>query len=85
MNTGSQGTLLDANLSERFESRFVSVRIESSPSIMMNGMEGSCFGVWVAHGEGRFTFENENILKDIRDKRLIPLTYADDQGLPTTT
>jgi len=76
---------LDANLSERFESRFVSVRIESSPAIMMNGMEGSCLGVWVAHGEGRFTFENESLLKEIREKGLVPLTYADDEGLPTTT
>jgi phosphoribosylformylglycinamidine synthase len=52
---------------------------------MMNGMEGSCLGVWVAHGEGRFTFENEGILQSLRDQALIPLTYADDQGLPTET
>lgn len=51
----------------------------------MNGMEGSCLGVWVAHGEGRFTFENESLLKEIREKGLVPLTYADDEGLPTTT
>lgn len=81
---GSQGTLLDANESERFESRFVSVRIESSPSIMLSGMEGSCLGVWVAHGEGRFTFANTNIRDEVRRKGLIPLTYADDAGKPTT-
>ena len=52
---------------------------------MMNGMEGSCLGVWVAHGEGRFTFENHQILKEIREKGLIALTYSDDDGLPTTT
>jgi len=44
------------NLSGRFESRFVTVRIEKSPSIMLRGMEGSVLGVWVSHGEGRAHF-----------------------------
>lgn len=44
--------VLDHNLSERFECRFSTVRIERSPSIMLQGMEGCVLGVWVAHGEG---------------------------------
>jgi phosphoribosylformylglycinamidine (FGAM) synthase-like amidotransferase family enzyme len=44
--------VLDHNLSERFECRFSTVRIERSPSIMLQGMEGCVLGVWIAHGEG---------------------------------
>lgn len=44
--------VLTHNKSGRFESRFVSVGIQESPSIWLRGMEGSALGVWVAHGEG---------------------------------
>ncbi|NXV06817.1 PUR4 synthase, partial [Cettia cetti] len=43
---------LEPNLSGRFESRFVSVRVEPGPALMLRGMEGATLGVWVAHGEG---------------------------------
>ncbi|KAF1582249.1 UNVERIFIED_CONTAM: Phosphoribosylformylglycinamidine synthase, partial [Eudyptes pachyrhynchus] len=43
---------LSPNLSGRFESRFVAVRVEPGPALMLRGMEGACLGVWVAHGEG---------------------------------
>lgn len=32
-----------------------------SPAIMLKGMSGSIFGVWIAHGEGRFTFQSEKV------------------------
>ena len=44
------------NKSGRFESRFVNVRVEKSNAIMLQGMESSTLGVWVAHGEGRCLF-----------------------------
>lgn len=44
--------VLTHNKSGRFESRFVSVGIQESPSIWLKGMEGSALGAWVAHGEG---------------------------------
>lgn len=28
---------------------------------MLKGMEESMFGVWIAHGEGRFNFKNEKV------------------------
>ncbi len=43
---------LDHNLSERYESRFPTVRIDKSPAIMLKDMEGCVMGVWIAHGEG---------------------------------
>ena len=41
------------NASGRFESRFATVRIQESPAIMLEGMQGATLGIWVAHGEGR--------------------------------
>ena len=43
---------LDHNQSGRYESRFTTVRIESSKSILLRGLSGTQTGVWVAHGEG---------------------------------
>ena len=40
------------NQSERYESRFVSLKIEQSPSLLFAGMEGSVLPIAVAHGEG---------------------------------
>lgn len=57
--------LLEHNLSERFECRWSTVKIEKSNSIMLRGMEGSVFGVWVAHGEGRFTFRDASIYQGL--------------------
>ena len=48
------GVVLSHNKSERFESRFVTVRINESPSVMLAGMQNSVLGIWVAHGEGKF-------------------------------
>ena len=46
------------NRSRIFESRFLTVDIAPSPSILLQGLEGSCLGIWVAHGEGQFSFDN---------------------------
>ena len=48
-----QGVVLSHNQSERYESRFVTVKIQSSPAVMLQGMEESVMGIWVAHGEGK--------------------------------
>uniref|UniRef100_A0A8D0HRT0 Phosphoribosylformylglycinamidine synthase n=1 Tax=Sphenodon punctatus TaxID=8508 RepID=A0A8D0HRT0_SPHPU len=82
---GSQGpgVLLSPNNSGRFESRFVSLAVEESPSLMLQGMAGSTLGIWVAHGEGRMRFLSDEVLDWVRSARLAPLRYVDDQGLPT--
>lgn len=71
------------NASGRFESRFSTVRIGSSPSIMFKGMEGSVLGVWVAHGEGRAHFPNPDVLTACVEGGLVPLTYVDEEGADT--
>jgi phosphoribosylformylglycinamidine synthase len=68
------------NRSGRFESRFASVRVLRSPSIMLNGMEGSVIGVWVAHGEGLAYFPDDGIRKKVLDEGLAPVRYIDDGG-----
>jgi phosphoribosylformylglycinamidine synthase len=68
------------NKSGRFESRFSTVRILSSPSIMLKGMDGSILGVWVAHGEGRSYFPDNRMQKDVVDINLAPIRFVDDTG-----
>ncbi len=72
------------NRSGRFESRFSSVKILSSPSLMLKGMEDSVLGIWVAHGEGRAYFPDRDILKKINDDNLAPIRYVDDNNEITT-
>lgn len=56
-NSGvGQGVLLTHNKSNRFDCRFVTAKVYNSPSIMMKEMEGTTFGIWSAHGEGRYLF-----------------------------
>ena len=53
------------NDSHKFESEFVGVEIQESPSIMLKSLQGCKLGIWVAHGVGKFSFpestENYNI------------------------
>jgi phosphoribosylformylglycinamidine synthase len=70
------------NRSGRFESRFVSVKIMESPSLMLKGMADSVLGVWVAHGEGQAYFPDEKIKDRVLADGLAPARYADDEGNP---
>ncbi|GCC18468.1 hypothetical protein chiPu_0020806 [Chiloscyllium punctatum] len=78
-----QGVLLTHNRSRRFESRFVTVTILESCSILLQGMEGSTLGIWVAHGEGYMQFESDSMLKQVTERNLAPIRYCDDSGVPT--
>jgi phosphoribosylformylglycinamidine synthase len=72
------------NESRRYESRFVSLRIqEGSPSVLLRGMGGSVLGVWVAHGEGRARFPDASVLERAEHDGLAPLRYVDDDGEAT--
>jgi phosphoribosylformylglycinamidine synthase len=73
------------NRSNRFESRFSAVRILQSSSIMLKGMEGSTLGVWVAHGEGRLYFPEEEIMQEVIKRELSPIRFVDDNGEFTET
>jgi phosphoribosylformylglycinamidine synthase len=73
------------NKSGRFESRFSTVQILSSPAVMLKGMEGSTFGAWVAHGEGRLYFPEKDMLQEVIEKNLAPIRFVDDNGEFTET
>ena len=43
------------NASQKFESQFLGLTIPENKSIMLSSLSGSKLGIWVAHGEGRFS------------------------------
>ncbi len=49
------------NKSGKFESGYLNVTIEKNNSIMLQSLSGSQLGIWVAHGEGRFLFEGDEV------------------------
>ncbi|MBQ4197881.1 MAG: phosphoribosylformylglycinamidine synthase subunit PurQ, partial [Bacteroidales bacterium] len=49
------------NISHKFESGFVGVEVPKSSSILLKGLQGSSLGIWVAHGEGRFSFAAQHL------------------------
>lgn len=49
------------NDSKRFESRYSLVKIQKNNSIMLESLEGVQFGIWSAHGEGKYYSEKVNM------------------------
>jgi phosphoribosylformylglycinamidine synthase len=43
------------NDSHKFESNFVGIHIPENNSVLFNSLSGSKLGIWVAHGEGKFS------------------------------
>lgn len=43
------------NDSHKFESQFLGVTVASNQSVMFGGLSGQRLGIWVAHGEGKFS------------------------------
>ncbi len=46
---------MEHNISHKFESGFVTLNIPQNNSVMFGSLSGSKLGIWVAHGEGRFS------------------------------
>ncbi len=67
------------NNSEQFESRLVMVEILDSPSILLDGMNGSKLPIVIAHGEGRVNFAESQY----REKSQAILRYVDNYGNPS--
>jgi phosphoribosylformylglycinamidine synthase len=47
-------TRMEHNISHKFESQFLGVKIPQNNSVMLGSLSGMKLGIWVAHGEGRF-------------------------------
>ncbi len=46
------------NESGKFESAFLGLQIQENRSVMLSSLEGMNLGIWVAHGEGKFSLPN---------------------------
>ncbi|PTX97752.1 phosphoribosylformylglycinamidine synthase [Opitutus sp. ER46] len=71
------------NKSERYEARFVSLQIESSPSVFFTGMEGSVIPIAVAHGEGYAEFKDAAAAQRCNASGLVAARYVDSHHQPT--
>ncbi len=71
------------NQSERYEGRFVSVKIEQSPSVLFTGMEGSVIPIAVAHGEGYAEFTDTAAMQRCSNSGLVAARFVDNHHQPT--
>jgi phosphoribosylformylglycinamidine synthase len=71
------------NQSERYEARFVSLRIEPSPSVLFAGMEGSVIPIPTAHGEGYAEFKNAAAAKACSESGLVCGRFVNNRHEPT--
>ncbi|NNK76712.1 MAG: phosphoribosylformylglycinamidine synthase [Maribacter sp.] len=53
------------NDSYKHESSFTSVKIEKNNSVMLSNMAGTTLGVWISHGEGKFSLPQSESSYDI--------------------
>jgi phosphoribosylformylglycinamidine synthase len=73
------------NQSERYEGRYVSLKIEKSPSLLFAGMEGSVLPIAVAHGEGYAEFSDYEAAEAFSASGQVTARYVDDRHQPTET
>ena len=73
----AQSVSLISNDSERFEDRWVHLKVHSDRSIFTKGMK-SIITLPVAHAEGKFVVKDDDILKQIR--KHIVFQYVDKKG-----
>jgi phosphoribosylformylglycinamidine synthase len=66
------------NRSEQFEARFVSVEIQPTNSILLQGMAGSRLPIAVAHGEGRAEFRDSAHLQNAGPQ--VVMRYVENTG-----
>ena len=72
---------LTGNLNRRFECRWVTLRIESSPCIWTKGLNEPIVCP-IAHGEGRFVVTEKAYLDVMIEKKLVAFSYACPDGAP---
>jgi phosphoribosylformylglycinamidine synthase len=72
------------NQSERYEARFVSLKIEPSPSVLFAGMAGSVIPIAVAHGEGFAEFPNAAAAQRCSTSGLVAARFVDNHHAVTS-
>ncbi|MFZ5644002.1 MAG: phosphoribosylformylglycinamidine synthase I [Bacillota bacterium] len=73
---------LMSNDSGRFECRWVNLKVEESHSIFTRGLSGQTISIQVAHGEGKFYTDPEQ-LEIIEKGGRVVFRYSDGEGNPT--
>ena len=68
------------NKSAQFEARFAMVEVAKSPSLFMQGMEGSRMPIAVSHGEGRAEFKSDEIAQQVNTSGLVTARYINNYG-----
>jgi phosphoribosylformylglycinamidine synthase len=71
------------NQSERYEGRYVSLRVERSPSVLFKGMEGAVIPIAVAHGEGYAEFSSPAAAEAFSQSGLVAGRFVDNFHRPT--
>ena len=71
------------NRSEQFEARLSIVRIESSPSLLLRGMEGLRLLIATSHGEGRAEFRSGEQGRKCEEARMPACRFVGSDGRPT--
>ena len=57
--TGAKGAKMLHNDSHKFESEFITLNIPQNNSVMFGSLSGNKLGLWVAHGEGKFSLPED--------------------------
>ena len=60
------------NVSNKFESAFLNVDIQANESVMLKSLAGKKLGIWIAHGEGKFSMPEKE------DQYLIPIKFSNE-------
>jgi len=72
------------NESDRFEARLSQVTIAKSNSVLLQEMEGWQIPVAVAHGEGRATLSDQDLIT-LKQHQQIAIQFTNSSGQPTST
>ena len=67
------------NLSDQFEARLAQVKIEKTNSVLLENMEGWMVPVASAHGEGRASFEDNDLI-ELQANNQVAMRFADSDG-----
>jgi phosphoribosylformylglycinamidine synthase len=71
------------NKSEQFEARLSNISVLKSPSVFLQGMEGSLLPIPVAHGEGRTDFSKTGNLDACLKNDLVGMRYINSKAQPS--
>jgi len=74
------GATLTFNDSQRFEDRWITLKIERSQSPFLEGEAGRLITIPVAHGEGKFVARDEATLKRIEEGSQVAFRYTGPVG-----